>query len=89
MSQDSEMKQFRSEKSLMKFFFFKTILSDFALERGPFLKCVKSNLSFYKGHLGERGKSVAVVDGWVETRVNTVYDLRQGFLPQKIVQPRV
>ena len=54
MSQDSEMKQFRSEKSLMKFFFFKTILSDFALEQGPFIKT--RHLSFYKGHLEERGK---------------------------------
>ena len=51
MSQDSEMKQFRSEKSLI---FFKTILSDFALEQGPFIKT--RHLSFYKGHLEERGK---------------------------------
>ena len=54
MSQDSEMKQFRSEESLMKFFFFKTIFSDFALEQGPFIKT--RHLSFYKGHLEERGK---------------------------------
>ena len=61
MSQSCEMEHFARKKKtdencyLLKF---KTIFSHFPLERGPLL-----NLSFYNGHPGERGKSVAVVDG--------------------------
>ena len=45
---------------------FKTILSHFALERGPFLKTRGVKPLILQ-------KSVAVVDGWVKTRGNTVY----------------
>ena len=61
------------KKSDEKLLFFLTIHSDFTLEQGPFIKT--RHLSFYKGHLGERGKSEAVVDGWIKTRGNAVYVL--------------